>query len=152
MEPKKFTQFGTATILILTPLLLVFAVLFIKTGMSLKPESIVHLILVISFFICLLIFYKLTIVVDRTFFTFKLGIGLVKKTYKLTDIESCKPVKNHFLYGLGIHTIPNGWLYNVSGLNAIELRFKNKKWAVRIGTDKPEEINTLIQSYLVSTR
>ena len=45
--------------------------------------------------------------------------------------------------------LTNGWLYNVSGLQAIELTFKNRKSVVRIGTDKPEEvaleINKLIE-------
>ena len=44
----------------------------------------------------------------------------------------------------------NGWLYNVSGLKAIELRFKHKPSVVRIGTDNPHEISQLIQSLIGS--
>lgn len=44
----------------------------------------------------------------------------------------------------------NGWLYNVSGLKAIELRFKHKISVVRIGTNNPDEISQLIQSLIGS--
>ena len=39
-------------------------------------------------------------------------------------------------------------LYNVSGLNAIELTFKNSKSKVRIGTDKPDEITEILSKMI----
>lgn len=44
--------------------------------------------------------------------------------------------------------LPSGWLFNVSGLKAIELRFKHKTSVVRIGTNNPDEISQLIQSLI----
>jgi hypothetical protein len=73
---------------------------------------------------------------------------LIKKKYSLDEIKSCKPVKNSPLTGFGIRMISNGWLYNVSGLGAIELAFKNKKSIVRIGTDNPEIVSKTINEYI----
>jgi len=105
-------------------------------------------IVALTMLICLLIFYKLTISVDSTHVSFKMGAGLVSRKYLLSDITGCKPVKNNLIYGIGIRLTPDGWLYNVSGRYAVELTFRNKKSRVRIGTDQPDviarEINNLL--------
>jgi hypothetical protein len=105
-------------------------------------------LLALTFFICLLVFYKLTITIDTTHLSFSFGIGLFSKKYFITDIKSCKPVKNNPFYGIGIRLIPDGWLYNVSGLQAIELTFRNRKSKIRIGTNRPEEIASLINKMI----
>jgi len=148
METKKYTQFGTFSVTIMLPLFLLFSGLLIKSGLSNSPDFYILLILVIVFLICLLVFYKLTIIIDDKFVTFKLGIGLVSKSYKIADLKSCKPIATSVWNGIGIRMLPNGWLYNVSGLKAIELQFANKKSIVQIGTNKPDEISQLIQSLI----
>lgn len=57
---------------------------------------------VLTFIICLLIFYKLTIIIDDTHLTFIMGIGLIRKSYFLPDIERCIPVRNSVWWGIGI--------------------------------------------------
>ena len=148
METKKFTQFGTVSVTIMLPLFLFFSGLLIKNGLANSPDFYIHLVLAILFLICLLVFYKLTIIVDDKFVTFKLGIGLVRKSYKISDLKSCRPVTNSALNGIGIRMLPNGWLYNVTGIEAIELQFHNKNSIVRIGTNKPDEISQLIRSLM----
>jgi len=150
METKKYIQFGTVSVVILLPLFLLFAVLAIKSALANSSELIVLEILAFTFSICLLTFYKLTITVDSTHVSFKLGIGLVSKSYKIADLSSCMPVTNSAIYGIGIRLLPGGWLYNVSGLKAIELRFKHKASVIRIGTNKPDEISQFIQSLIGS--
>jgi hypothetical protein len=73
-----------------------------------------------------------------------MGIGLINKKYPISDIKSVKIVKNNWMYGWGIRVIPGGWLYNVSGFKAIELRFHSSDKIIRIGTDKPEEVTSEI--------
>ena len=148
METKKYTQFGTFSVVIMLPLFLLFTGLSIKSGLTNSPEFIIHIILALTFLICLLIFYKLTIIVNNTNVSFKLGIGLISKSYNISGIKSCRPVTNSPLYGIGIRMLPNGWLYNVTGLKAIELQFRNKKSVVRIGTNRPKEICELVQSLI----
>jgi len=146
MNTKIYKQFGTFSVILLLPLLLIFLGLFIKSGFSTDPVSIIQLFLVVTFLIYFLIFYQLTIRISNDSISFSLGIGLVGKTYKFSEIKSCKPVTNSALNGIGIRMLSNGWLYNVTGLKAIELQFNNRKSVVRIGTNKPEEIANLINS------
>ena len=148
METKKYIQFGTVSVVILLPLFLLFAVLAIKSALANSSELIVLGIVAFTFFLCLLTFYKLTITIDSTHVSFKLGIGLFSKSYKIANISSCTPVTNSAFYGIGIRMLPNGWLYNVSGLKAIELRFKHKASVIRIGTNKPDEVSQFIQSLI----
>lgn len=146
METKKYSQFGTFSVIIILPLFLLFTGMMIKSGLTNSPEFYVFIFAVLTFLVGLLTFYKLTITIDNTNVSFKLGVGLFVKSYKITDIKTCRPVTNPFIYGVGIRMLPNGWLYSVSGLKAIELQFYNKKSVVRIGTNKSEEISQLIQS------
>lgn len=148
METKKYTQFGTISVVVLFPLLLLFIGKLIKSGLTNSPYLFIHILLFLIFLICVLTFYQLKIKVNNSHLSFKLGIGLFSKKYKISDIKSCRPVSNSLINGIGIRMISNGWLYNVSGLKAIEIQFKNKKSVVRIGTNKPKEICQLIQSLI----
>jgi hypothetical protein len=148
MTPKTYTQFGTFSVAVMVPILILLVIMLIITGLNDPVPSIVMIFVIVTLIVCLLIFYKLTIDIDDTHVAFKLGTGLVKKKYALKDIEGCRPVKNSAIYGIGIRLISDGWLYNVSGLYAIELTFKNKKSKVRIGTDKPEELSETINKLL----
>jgi hypothetical protein len=146
MEPKKYTQVGTASILIMVPLFLFFSGMAISSGLTNRPDFMIMGFVSILMLLCCLTFYKITIAVSQTQVSFKMGIGLFGKTYQMSDIRQCRPVSNSFIAGIGIRMLPNGWLYNVSGIKAIELQFKNKYSVVRIGTNKPEEISEYIQS------
>jgi len=146
METKKFTQFGTLSVVIILPLFILFFIRLIHTGLGNNDNFGFHLFMALITLLLLLIFYKVTIVVSSTRVSFKLGVGFISKSYKIENLKRCVPIVNKGYHGIGIHAISNGWLYNVSGLKAIELQFKNSRSIVRIGTNKPEEISQLIQS------
>lgn len=148
METKKYTQFGTISVIVLLPLLVFFTGMLIKYGLPNSPSFFIHISIVLIFLICVLTFYQLTIKVSESHVSFKLGAGVWGKKYKISDIKSCRPVSNSVISGIGIRKLSNGWLYNVTGLKAIELQFKNRKSVIRIGTNRPEEISKLIQSLI----
>jgi hypothetical protein len=148
METKKFTQPGTISLIVMLPIFIFSVIMLIYFGLTDFPEGAVFGFLAAIFLICLLIFYKLTITIDDTMLTFSMGVGFVSKKYLIADIKSCKVVKNSAFNGIGIKLLNNGWLYNVSGLYAVELTFKNRKSVVRIGTDKPEEIAGIINKMI----
>lgn len=148
MTSKKYTQAGTFSVIVLFPMLIFFIIMLFVIGFNDPAPAITMIFVIVTFIICLLIFYKMTIEIDESYLEFKLGLGLVKKRYAMKDISECRPVKNSILYGVGIHLTSDGWLYNVSGRFAIELTFKNKKSKVRIGTDKPEELSEIINKLL----
>ena len=140
MESKKYKQFGTLMVTVMVTLILVFTGMLVNTGLTYNSEMYTYASLILIFLICLLLFYKLTITISNTHISFKFGIGIIHKSYQISELSSCKPVKNQFIYGWGIRKIGDGWLYNVSGLKAIELRFKDSSKVVRIGTNQPDEI------------
>ena len=86
----------------------------------------------------------LTVEINGQFLVCRFGIGLIRKRFALEDIEEAKTVRNHWYYGWGIRWTPHGWLFNVAGLEAIEIRMTNRK-GYRIGTDQPEELLRAIQ-------
>ena len=144
----KKTQFGTFTVIVLLPIIAFLLYQLLKLGFNeAMPQLILGGVLVVLI-ICLFFFYRLTIVVDYEHVSFKMGVGWFGRKYKIDSIKSCKAVKNPLWYGIGIRILPKGMLYNVSGLSAIELKFKNKKGIVRIGTDKADEIASYITEKL----
>ena len=92
----------------------------------------------------LLLFHSLTVEINKTKLIVKFGFGIISKKFNLKDIKSSHAVKNHWYYGWGIRLTPNGWLYNVSGLSAVEIQMKNGK-KYRIGTDKPKNLEHAIR-------
>ena len=150
MKEIKFTQPGTFSVALLLPILILTVVMLILHGFDEPALAIVLIFVIITFIICLLAFYRLTIIVSDSRVGFSMGTGLIKKHYPIEEIESCRPVSNPAFYGIGIHWTPDGWLYNVSGRKAIELTFKNRK-KIRVGTDRPEEIASIINKMLGNT-
>lgn len=150
METKKYTQFGTFSVIVIGFAITLCIVIMVIAGLNdITPIGIMGIVILTLVFF-LLSFYKLTITIDNTYIRFSLGIGLIAKKYLISDIQSCKSVSNNPMYGVGIRKISKGWLYNVSGLKAIEIKFKNSKTIVRIGTDRPEEIADIISKMISS--
>jgi len=148
----KFSQFGTFIISIMLPITGFLIFMMFKAGLSDSTPLIILGSVILILIVSMLFFYQLTIYIDNEYVSFKLGIGLFGKKYKIDSIKSCKSVRNPIWYGAGIKILPNGMLYNVSGLSAVELSFKNKKGIVRIGTDKPDEVADYINKKLVNAQ
>jgi len=97
--------------------------------------------------VVLMLFGTLTLEVDDATIRLRFGVGLIRKTFPLADVASCQVVRNQWWWGWGIRLIPGGWLYSVSGLNAVELVLKSGK-RFRIGTDEPRQLAEFIQTKL----
>ncbi|MBS3136487.1 hypothetical protein J4401_06035 [Candidatus Woesearchaeota archaeon] len=97
-------------------------------------------------FLALLLFYKITVSVDETSLKAVFGIGFIQKKFLLKDIALANPVRTKWYNGWGIHLTPNGWLYNVSGFDAVEIAMKNGK-KYMIGIDDKEGVIRAIKSY-----
>jgi len=151
MESKRFTQFGTFSVILLSLFFIFSIIMGLTVGSTDKSVKLIYIVLSLIVFISLLFFYKMVIEIDSTAISFKMGIGIIGKSFYISEIESCKPVKDSFLNGWGIHKIRNGWFYNVSGFNAIELTFKNTGKRIWIGTNKPDEITEFINGLINKT-
>ena len=87
---------------------------------------------------------KLTVRIGNNDITIRFGPGVFQKKFNVEDVVGSRPVRNYWWYGWGIRYYLNGWLYNVAGLDAVELTFKNGK-KTRIGTDEPEKLAKAIR-------
>ncbi|TKG93763.1 hypothetical protein EYV94_16090 [Puteibacter caeruleilacunae] len=100
--------------------------------------------------VIILLFYRLTVIVKDDHLRFAFGIGIIGKTIYFKDLVACRPI-DYMPFGYGVRIRPTVTLYNVSGRKAIELIIRGKRRKIWIGTDKPVElasyINTRLQEY-----
>jgi hypothetical protein len=80
-------------------------------------------------------FSSLTVEVTSTRLIWFFGPGLLRKSIEREAIVGVSPVRNPWWYGWGVHLTPRGWLYNVGGLDAVELALSNGS-TLRIGSDE----------------
>ncbi|MCP4964721.1 MAG: hypothetical protein GY926_05755 [bacterium] len=91
-------------------------------------------------------FNSLTVTVDGGQVQARFGPGWPKRIIETRDIIGFKQVRNKWYYGFGIRGIPGGWMYNVWGLDAVELDLASGK-KFRIGTDEPEDLVAALSAY-----
>lgn len=91
------------------------------------------------------LFHSLTVRVSQNEISLSFGIGVIQKSFLTDEIESVAAEQNRWYHGLGIKKISGGWLFNVSGFDAVELRMRNGR-LYRIGTDQPQELLAAIES------
>ncbi len=146
MITYRHTQFGTVNVVITVSIM---PLVFLPAWLA-GAAPIAWLILVFLLGV-LILFYNLTVTIDGQDLRIHFGIGLIRKRFPLDQIDSCQPVRNSWIYGWGIRLTPRGWLYNVSGLEAVELQMKNGK-TCRIGTDEPAVLAAVLRRALDASK
>jgi hypothetical protein len=92
-----------------------------------------------------ILFSSLTVEVSDDELRWRFGPGFWTYRLPLGDIEQVAVVRNRWTNGFGIRMAPGFRLYNVSGLDAVELRLKSND-IKRIGTDDPQGLANALQS------
>ncbi len=144
-QSYRHKQFGTTIVAVSLPALMVplLVVWFNKAPAVLSVLAAVAGIQVLV----LLLFGSLTVEISGGHVRIRFGAGLIRKRWPLDGIEACRPVRTSWIDGWGIRLTRRGWLYNVSGLDAVELRMRNGK-AVSIGTDEPQALCAALEEAL----
>lgn len=93
------------------------------------------------------LFSSLTVRVDDEELRFYFGPGVWERRIPLDDIQSAEVVRNPLFYGWGIRYTFPGWLYNVSGRNAVELDVHGEP-PLRVGTDEPHTLKRALEQAL----
>ena len=93
--------------------------------------------LIAIMFTAAVLFSSLTVEISDNELRWYFGPGLWTYRLPLTSIENVAVVRNHWWNGYGIRMAPGFRLYNVSGLDAVELRVGAND-VHRIGTDDPQ--------------
>lgn len=97
----------------------------------------------------LLVFYGMTVIVTDKHLKIKFGIGIYTKTIDLSTVKSVTIQKYPIYCGYGIRILPKGLLYNVSGKHAIEIKLKDKKNVIQIGTNDWDNLKEAIEKNIV---
>ena len=133
------TQFGTVIVVSLLGVL-AFGIWFgLRT--SWQPVAIALPAIIVA---VLALFYRLTVTVDADAIRCAFGIGLISRTIPLDRVKDAQRVRNRWYYGWGIRRVPGAWMFNVSGLDAVEVTLEGGK-RFRIGTDDPEGLLAAIR-------
>ncbi len=139
IERYKHTQVGYLIIVVMAAVMVLIGVVLASAGINWIAIGVLVFIAV-----ALVLFSSLTVVIWEEELEVRFGPGLIRKQFKLNEIESYKVVKNHWYNGWGIRLIPHGVLYNVSGFHAVEIKLiTGKKY--RIGTDVPQELEEALR-------
>jgi hypothetical protein len=109
----------------------------VPLGISLVNELIV--------LICAVVFSKLTVKIDNETLRAYFGLGIRCKKAPLAEIVACEPIPVRWWYGWGIHLTPYGWLYNISGWDAVAIKLRDGR-RFALGTNDPDALVTAIQS------
>lgn len=136
------TQFGTLTIvgLLVAGLVGVLPVVLLLDGAGGVVVYATGGVLVVIG----VLFHSLTVKVSDADLVWYFGPGFWRKQIDRDAIERVEVVRNTILHGWGIRKIPGGWLYNVSGLDAVEVETTDGT-LVRIGTDEPERLASVLR-------
>ena len=100
-------------------------------------------ILAAAFFL----FVTLTVEVDADEVRLRFGIGLIRRSVAIADIVRCDVVRTPVWWGWGLHWTPSGWLYNVSGRDAVRIEVRRER-SVIVGSDDAPALKRAIDGLL----
>jgi hypothetical protein len=129
--PYQHTQRGT---LMLVALIIGALALALTAYINPAPSRWFSLALAFGLVILGWLFSSLTVVVSENELRWYFGPGALSYRLALAEIEAVRIVRNNWWNGFGIRMRPGFRLYNVSGLDAVELELKTGEIR-RIGTD-----------------
>jgi len=89
-------------------------------------------------------FFFLAVTVSGEKLRLRFGVGLIRFAVDLAEVTSVRTVTNPWYAGWGIRYMGDGWLYNVSGLRAVEVGLKSDR-KYRVGTDEPERLEAALK-------
>lgn len=129
-------------------LMMIFAIgwLAVATGMMIAAKrSAFMLVPGIVTMIFAFAFRALTVEINGERVSVSFCGGLIRRRIALADIRQAQAVRNTWLHGWGIKMIKGGWMFNISGLDAVELDLANGS-KFRIGTDQPKRLVAALRS------
>jgi len=138
------TQVGYLIIVAMAAVMVLIGVVLANVGINWIAIGVLVVIAV-----ALVLFCSLTVVIWEDELEVRFGPGLIRKRFKLNEIESCQVVKNPWYYGWGIRLTPHGVLFRVSGFHAVQIKLRTGK-KFRIGTDVSQELEEAIRQAINS--
>ena len=88
---------------------------------------------------------SLTVIVESGWIAARFRFGWPERRIDLHRVAVARTVRNRWWYGLGIRKIPRGWMYNVWGLDAVELDLDADR-VFRIGTADADRLLAAVEA------
>lgn len=140
VQNYRHTQFGTLLFIIIGLAALGGVAAMLAAGAPLRMTVLFPLVMVFA----LALSGWMTVEVGQGALRWRMGIGLLGGSFNLSDIAEVAVVRNPWWYGLGVHLTPDGWLYNVSGSEAVRVRLASGR-TVRLGSDEPQKLLNILR-------
>ncbi|MBA7657078.1 hypothetical protein ES703_65008 [subsurface metagenome] len=138
------TQVGYLIIVAIVAAMVLIGIILATAGINW-----IAIVVLVILAVALVLFPSLTVIIWEEELVVQFGPGLIRKRFKLNEIQSCQAVKIPWYYGWGIRSILNGMLFRVSGFQAVGInRRTGKKYL--IGTDVPQELEEAIRQAITS--
>jgi hypothetical protein len=93
---------------------------------------------------CTVMFHQLRVTVADGVVTTAFGLGWPRRRIPLADVLAARAERNSWWWGYGIRLTPKGWMFNASGLDAVQLDLTGGR-RFRIGTDDPAGLVAAIE-------
>jgi hypothetical protein len=90
-------------------------------------------------------FYAATIEVTGQAIKFWFGIGIVRTTIPLSEVQDAKEIENPWYYFWGVKSIPGGWWWAIAPGPGVELTLKNGR-LVQLGSNQPQQLCQAIEA------
>jgi hypothetical protein len=133
------TQVGYFIIVAIVAAMVAIGIILATTGVNW-----IAIAVLVGLAVALVLFPSLTVVIREEELLVQFGPGVIRKLFKLNEVESCQAVKNPWYYGWGIRLTPQGMLFRVSGFHAVQIKLITGKEYL-IGTDVPQELEEAIR-------
>jgi hypothetical protein len=91
-----------------------------------------------------LLWSRLTIRIDGDRLRWSFGPGWPRFSLPLAEIASVDVTRTTFWQGWGIHLTRQGWLYNISGWDAVLITRRDGK-RLLLGTDEPRRLKAALE-------
>ena len=135
----RHTQTGYTAIVVGLWLLVIVLIVVAVAGEETRGAVIVAAAFAAFIAVVAFVFSRLTVTVGAGEVKTAFGWGWPRRAVDTLDISAFRPVRNKWYYGWGIRLVPGGWLWNVWGLDAVEIDLRSGK-KFRIGTDEPADL------------
>ncbi|MGA3038467.1 MAG: hypothetical protein ABSE64_13395 [Vulcanimicrobiaceae bacterium] len=135
-------QVGWVTVILLFA---IAAAISIAAGITAPSERLLSYSFVPILMVVAALFSTLTVrVTDKRMMWF-FGVSGIGRSVAVSEIASIRPIKTSILEGWGVHLTWHGWLWNVSGFNAVQIVLRSgTRFAV--GTPEPQAVIDAVQS------
>ena len=133
------TQAGYFVVVAIVAAMVAIGIVMANAGVNWIAAAVLAVLAVI-----VVLFHCLTVTINEEELVVQFGLGVIRKRFKLDEIQSCQAVRIPWYYGWGIRLTPQGMAFRVSGFHAVQIRLITGKEYL-IGTDVPQELEEAIR-------